>query len=160
MKVKTALMGAVALLFCAGTTYGEQTDIFGGFSIAAGNYTYVATTQSIGAQSPSCPCDSFSSSFDCGVFFYSATDLGPKCYDVMYSTSYEFDRSDTKKTFAVTPDGRIEVNTLSRVDIKSGEIAVLTSGSGIILKANNGSNCYRLTVNNTGTLQTALISCP
>lgn len=51
-----------------------------------------------------------------------------------------------------TPDARLEV--------VGGDIGISTQGNGLILKATDGSNCYRLTVNNAGTLATASVTCP
>ena len=41
-----------------------------------------------------------------------------------------------------------------------GDIAVSTQGYGLILKATNGANCYRITVDNNGLLSTTQVSCP
>jgi hypothetical protein len=45
------------------------------------------------------------------------------------------------------------------VQATSGSIQVQTAGEGIILKSPNGT-CYKVTVDNTGTLTTTAISCP
>ena len=47
----------------------------------------------------------------------------------------------------------------AKLQIGSGDVYVENSANGIILKAPNGS-CYRVTVNNAGTLVSTLITCP
>jgi len=41
----------------------------------------------------------------------------------------------------------------------TGDVAISTQSKGLILKATDGPNCYRLTVNNSGTLATAPVTC-
>ena len=41
-----------------------------------------------------------------------------------------------------------------------GDVTVLTEGKGVILKAADGPNCYRVTVNDAGALSTASVECP
>lgn len=48
----------------------------------------------------------------------------------------------------------------AKLQIEGGDVAVTTQGNGIILKATDGPNCYQITVNNAGILNTALVSCP
>jgi len=45
------------------------------------------------------------------------------------------------------------------VQATNGSIQVQTAGEGIILKSPNGT-CYKLTVNNDGSLSTTAITCP
>lgn len=47
-----------------------------------------------------------------------------------------------------------------RIPRGSGDAAIPNQGSGLILKATDGASCYRLTVNNAGTLSTASVTCP
>jgi len=42
----------------------------------------------------------------------------------------------------------------------TGDLAISAQSKGLILKATDGPNCYRVTVNNAGTLSTASVSCP
>lgn len=46
------------------------------------------------------------------------------------------------------------------VVIKTTDVAVATQGKGIILRATDGTNCFRLTVNNLGMLATTSVACP
>lgn len=41
----------------------------------------------------------------------------------------------------------------------AGDLAVSLQGTGVLLKATDGANCYRLTVNNTGAVATTLAGC-
>lgn len=51
-------------------------------------------------------------------------------------------------------------NPNAKLQVTGGDAYVTTQGSGIILRATDGANCYRLTVNNAGTVSTALVTCP
>lgn len=46
----------------------------------------------------------------------------------------------------------------SALEVANGDIAVTAIGKGIILKSTNGNNYYRITVDNTGKLNTELIA--
>lgn len=48
----------------------------------------------------------------------------------------------------------------ARLHVKGGDINIETQGNGLILKATDGANCFRVTVNNAGTLSTASVTCP
>lgn len=48
----------------------------------------------------------------------------------------------------------------AKLQVAHGDIAVSTQGSGIILRATDGPNCFRVTVDNTGALTTAHVACP
>jgi hypothetical protein len=48
----------------------------------------------------------------------------------------------------------------AKLQVTSGDVYVQTQGKGIILRATDGTNCYRVLVNNTGTLATTLVTCP
>jgi hypothetical protein len=43
---------------------------------------------------------------------------------------------------------------------EGGDVYVKSVGKGIILSATDGPNCFRITVDNTGQLTTALVTCP
>ena len=46
----------------------------------------------------------------------------------------------------------------AKLEVAGGDIAITTIGTGIILKATNGDNYYRITVDNNGKLNTELIT--
>jgi hypothetical protein len=46
----------------------------------------------------------------------------------------------------------------AKLEVANGDIAVTAIGTGIILKATNGENFYRVTVDNTGKLTTELVA--
>ncbi len=61
-----------------------------------------------------------------------------------------------------TPNGKFGFGTLnpgSTLTVGGGDINVMDIGSGIIMKSPNG-NCWRVTVNNSGTLISTSITCP
>ncbi len=63
----------------------------------------------------------------------------------------------------VTNRGRVGIGTTnpgSALEVEGGDASVTTQGKGVILRATDGSNCYRLTVDNSGTLSTASVTCP
>jgi Tfp pilus assembly protein PilV len=47
----------------------------------------------------------------------------------------------------------------STLQVTGGDVYIDTANQGLILKAPNGTSCYRLTVTNTGTLATSTIGC-
>jgi hypothetical protein len=55
-------------------------------------------------------------------------------------------------------DGKVKI--AGKLEVMSGDIAITTTFRGLILKATDGSNCYRVTVNNAGTLITTVVACP
>jgi hypothetical protein len=48
----------------------------------------------------------------------------------------------------------------AKLQVADGDIYIFTKSRGLILRATDGENCYRLTVNNAGVLSTTLIPCP
>jgi len=58
--------------------------------------------------------------------------------------------------------GNVGIGTTpnARLHVAGGDVAITTQGNGIILRATDGTNCYRVTVNNAGTLSTTLVACP
>jgi environmental stress-induced protein Ves len=44
--------------------------------------------------------------------------------------------------------------------VAGGDAAITTQGNGVILRATDGANCYRVTVNDLGILGTAVVACP
>jgi len=70
---------------------------------------------------------------------------------------------DTSPLILQTNGGKVGIGTTgpnAKLQVNSGDIAVATQGNGLILKATNGANCYRLTVNNAGVLNTTSVTCP
>lgn len=71
--------------------------------------------------------------------------------------------SGTAYTLALNPlGGNVGIGVLApnaRLQV-AGDMAVSVQGSGVILRATDGSNCYRLTVLNNGSLVTANVTCP
>jgi hypothetical protein len=51
----------------------------------------------------------------------------------------------------------VSLNGNSRV---AGDLQIPTQGKGVVLRATDGVTCYRLTVNNTGTVATTSVTCP
>jgi hypothetical protein len=82
------------------------------------------------------------------------------------NNGFKFYTSDcTVETGALTITGQGMVgvgtsNPSARLQVTEGDAYIESQGNGVILKATDGSKCYRLTVNNAGTLSTALVSCP
>lgn len=61
------------------------------------------------------------------------------------------------------PHGNVAIGSAdanARLQVNGGDAYIRDQGSGIILRATDGSNCYRLTVNNAGAVTTTLLSCP
>lgn len=46
-----------------------------------------------------------------------------------------------------------------QIRVKSGDLGIITQGKGLILRATDGANCHRLTVNAAGTISTATVTC-
>lgn len=47
-----------------------------------------------------------------------------------------------------------------KVRILNGDLSIAAQGKGIILRATDGTNCYRITVSNVGLLSTTSVACP
>jgi hypothetical protein len=70
--------------------------------------------------------------------------------------------SSAANQFLIRAAGGVGINTnapKAALDV-TGDVYVSNQGNGIILKATDGANCFRVTVNNAGTLATTLITCP
>lgn len=64
--------------------------------------------------------------------------------------------------FNLATNGNIGINETeprSKIHLKSGDIYLEDIDSGVIMKSPNG-NCWRISVNNDGTMSTTSISCP
>jgi hypothetical protein len=48
----------------------------------------------------------------------------------------------------------------AKLEVATGDVYVSNNGSGIILKATDGANCFRVTVNNAGALASTSVACP
>lgn len=48
----------------------------------------------------------------------------------------------------------------AKLQVSGGDAAITTQGNGLILRATDGASCFRITVNNTGTLSTSTVICP
>jgi hypothetical protein len=60
-------------------------------------------------------------------------------------------------------NGNVGIGTTTpttRLQVSGGDEAITSQGSGLILRATDGDNCFKLTVNNVGVLSTAPIACP
>ena len=86
--------------------------------------------------------------------YFGRMEIGVEATGTISSTS-----SPGYISFFTVPNGS---NTLAeRVRISSaGDMAIKTQGTGLILRATDGANCFRVTVNNAGTLSTASVTCP
>jgi len=73
----------------------------------------------------------------------------------------KFNTALTTRLFINDSSGFIGIGTITpkaKLEVANGDIAVTAIGSGIILKATNGENYYRITVDNKGKLSTELIA--
>jgi hypothetical protein len=65
--------------------------------------------------------------------------------------------------FLIRATGGVGIGTnapKAQLQVETGDVYVSTQGKGIILKATDGANCFRVTVNNAGTLTPTSIACP
>lgn len=63
----------------------------------------------------------------------------------------------------IDTSGKVGIGTTgpnAKFQVTGGDAAISSQGNGLILKATDGANCYRVTVNNAGALSTALVACP
>ena len=62
----------------------------------------------------------------------------------------------------VTDTGNLGVGAVpgAKLHVSGGDVAVTNQSSGLILRATNGPQCFRITVDNSGALNTAPVACP
>lgn len=48
----------------------------------------------------------------------------------------------------------------AKLQVGGGDAAISTQGAGLVLRATDGANCFRVTVNNLGVLSTSPATCP
>ncbi len=154
MGKRVGLFSICALLLLTGITYGAQMEVYGDFSVKPGRYEYLDTGLVSFWGTPRCLCDVTDLVQECpDKKFYSDSDQGEWCYDYLpNNNSIAYGRIDVSPSLNVTVDGR--------VDIDNGDVNISKPGYGLILKATNGANCFRLTVDNSGVLHTSIITCP
>lgn len=95
-------------------------------------------------------------------FIYGADISGANSYAGV-SASGVNSSSSTLTLSTLSGDGyndRLKVSESGSVLAQTGDLAVQTQGRGLVLRATDGANCYRVTVNNAGALTTSLVSCP
>jgi hypothetical protein len=51
-------------------------------------------------------------------------------------------------------------NPSTRLEVKGGDIGIETQGRGVILRATDSADCFRLTVNSQGSVETEPVDCP
>jgi hypothetical protein len=72
-------------------------------------------------------------------------------------------REDNFNQMTIEAGGEVGIGTSAphaKVHVAGGDVAISSQSSGLILRATDGSNCFRVTVNNAGTLDTTLLACP
>jgi hypothetical protein len=60
-------------------------------------------------------------------------------------------------------DTRVGIGTSApkaKLHVEGGDVYIKTQNNGIILRATDGANCFRVTVNNAGTLKATAVTCP
>lgn len=70
--------------------------------------------------------------------------------------------SSTEERMRISESGLVGIGTQdpsSRLQIADGDVFIENINNGVIMKSPNG-NCWRLTMNNDGSLKTTAISCP
>jgi len=153
MRMKVTAFSLCSFLLLTGITYGAQTEVYGDFSVKPGRFIYYDMGMVQGTGTPRCSCDTGAIVQECPYnSFYSDTDQGEFCYDHFSPASRQYGRVDAPTFLNVAAGGQVEIG--------SGDIKISKMGSGIILQATNGSNCYRVTVDNAGVLHTTSVACP
>ncbi|MBD0370337.1 MAG: hypothetical protein ICV60_05840 [Pyrinomonadaceae bacterium] len=64
---------------------------------------------------------------------------------------------------SATADTNVGIGTTApkaRLNVKGGDVYIETASKGIILRTPDNLSCYRVTINNSGALTTAKVTCP
>lgn len=89
--------------------------------------------------------------------------LSIKAWGSSTATAFEVLQTTGATSFTALDNGNIGIGTPmpnTKFQITGGDAAVTTQGNGMILRATDGANCYRVTVNNLGALATTAVTCP
>lgn len=81
---------------------------------------------------------------------------------VMTFSTLDDTQVDRDEHMRIDQKGHVGIGTIdpkTKLNIKGGDVYLEDSGTGVILKSANG-NCWKVTVDNFGALQTVQISCP
>ena len=101
-----------------------------------------------------------------GIWFYQTTPAADRAFVGMYDDSHVglYGGAGAVWGFVMnTASGNVGVGTTApaeRLHVQTGNIYVGGAGMGVILKSPDGKVCSSLTIDNSGNLVTAAITCP
>jgi hypothetical protein len=81
--------------------------------------------------------------------------------DIKFLTGYTPGLSSPER-MRITADGNVGIGTedpAAKIQVTGGDVFIENIDSGVIMKSPNG-NCWRVTMNNDGTLKSTAIACP